>query len=456
MSHISYTDNVTVVPAAWLNDVDVVTYTYFGNGTSRTGNLTVPGDSAIFGSTGVDVSTKILVRGTSKAVRIGTGSASGNVEAVDNTGSISFQPLFLNGSTVDIGTSGTARLSVAASGVVTIPVSVVTPLVKSPTTSDFTLGTTDLGSLWVIQNNNGFLRPAVDNTIAFGSPTNRIQAVFTPIIDSGTTGSLSLQANNGEVILDLIRPAAVVANRWTMQGGASGSSGVSLFPTGGDANITAFFTSRGTGGHTFQTNIASPVVQLQVLHTASANRNITVTGSNGGSPTINTTAGTLAIAPGTVFGSSIGLGGTNPAGGGNGITFPAAQSASSDANTLDDYEEGTWTPSVGGTATYVTQSGTYTKIGRAVYVKAKIVINTIGTGSTITISGLPFTSTSEFILSARHDTAATAIVSLVGSTNISATTISLLSKTAAAVSDTSNAIFGNGATVYVSGYYETT
>jgi hypothetical protein len=31
---------------------------------------------------------------------------------------------------------------------------------------------------------------------------------------------------------------------------------------------------------------------------------------------------------------------------GSGISFPATQSASSDANTLDDYEEGTWTPTV--------------------------------------------------------------------------------------------------------------
>ena len=37
---------------------------------------------------------------------------------------------------------------------------------------------------------------------------------------------------------------------------------------------------------------------------------------------------------------------------GTGITFPATQSASSDANTLDDYEEGDWTPSIGGNATY--------------------------------------------------------------------------------------------------------
>ena len=79
---------------------------------------------------------------------------------------------------------------------------------------------------------------------------------------------------------------------------------------------------------------------------------------------------------------------------GVGINFPATQSASSDANTLDDYEEGTWTPSVGGNATYTTQVGVYTKVGRVVTCEFEIHINAIGTGSTTAISGLPFTSLS--------------------------------------------------------------
>ena len=65
--------------------------------------------------------------------------------------------------------------------------------------------------------------------------------------------------------------------------------------------------------------------------------------------------------------STIGVGNTTPAASGAGITFPATASASSDANTLDDYEEGTWTPtltSFGGTNLAAT--GYYTKIGRIV------------------------------------------------------------------------------------------
>jgi hypothetical protein len=83
---------------------------------------------------------------------------------------------------------------------------------------------------------------------------------------------------------------------------------------------------------------------------------------------------------------------------GTGITFPATQSASSNANTLDDYEEGTWTPTFFGTTTagsptYNTRVAAYTKIGRSVSVTCFMYITNLGgmTGN-IQIGGLPFTS----------------------------------------------------------------
>jgi len=78
---------------------------------------------------------------------------------------------------------------------------------------------------------------------------------------------------------------------------------------------------------------------------------------------------------------------------GIGITFPATQSASTDANTLDDYEEGTWTPSLGGTATYSQQAGTYKKVGALVYVSAILQVAILGTGSSNQITGYPFACT---------------------------------------------------------------
>jgi hypothetical protein len=75
----------------------------------------------------------------------------------------------------------------------------------------------------------------------------------------------------------------------------------------------------------------------------------------------------------------------------NGITFPATQVASADANTLDDYEEGTWTPTVlnGGVGITVT-TASYTKIGRLVYLQLDVTIGSTANIDAFTITSLPF------------------------------------------------------------------
>ena len=89
---------------------------------------------------------------------------------------------------------------------------------------------------------------------------------------------------------------------------------------------------------------------------------------------------------------------------GTGVAFPATQSASTDANTLDDYEEGTWTPVLSGSGanptgvTYVNQQGKYVKIGKQVTVSGVLSFTTYTGGSgSIQISGLPFTSANDGI-----------------------------------------------------------
>lgn len=72
------------------------------------------------------------------------------------------------------------------------------------------------------------------------------------------------------------------------------------------------------------------------------------------------------------------------------IKFPGTAVPSADANTLDDYEEEEWTPSIGGNATYTIQRGKYTKIGNVVFIVCNLKINSIGSGSTSLITGLPF------------------------------------------------------------------
>ena len=61
------------------------------------------------------------------------------------------------------------------------------------------------------------------------------------------------------------------------------------------------------------------------------------------------------------------------------------------ANALDDYEEGTWTPGASGFTIGSTQSATYTKIGRLVFVQCYLNTASGSGGSTVIITGLPFT-----------------------------------------------------------------
>lgn len=97
----------------------------------------------------------------------------------------------------------------------------------------------------------------------------------------------------------------------------------------------------------------------------------------------------------------------NTSGSGAGITFPATQSPSSDANTLDDYEEGTWTPSYitngnpfGSVAYTANRVGIYTKVGRLVTASFVIETSSVTLGSVsaqVLISGLPFVVGSTFL-----------------------------------------------------------
>ena len=124
---------------------------------------------------------------------------------------------------------------------------------------------------------------------------------------------------------------------------------------------------------------------------------IVLVGSTSGSVTLQepavagTTVFTLPATSGTVV-----VTGTTPSL--NGIAFPATQSASADANTLDDYEEGTWTPVDGsgaGLTLTVNGAARYVKIGRFVFFAVnEIVYPSTANGSGARIDGLPFTSDS--------------------------------------------------------------
>lgn len=80
----------------------------------------------------------------------------------------------------------------------------------------------------------------------------------------------------------------------------------------------------------------------------------------------------------------------------SGITFPATVVESTDANTLDDYEEGTWTPQlkpdgVFGAWPTSTNTGKYIKIGKQVFVECIITWTAkTNAGNYIFLTGFPF------------------------------------------------------------------
>jgi hypothetical protein len=86
-------------------------------------------------------------------------------------------------------------------------------------------------------------------------------------------------------------------------------------------------------------------------------------------------------------------------GGGIGqLKFPAVQNPSSDSNTLDDFERGSWLPIIGGAGgtsgqTYGSQIGRYLKIGRFVWASGFATLTAKGTiTGNVQIQGLPFAS----------------------------------------------------------------
>jgi hypothetical protein len=114
-----------------------------------------------------------------------------------------------------------------------------------------------------------------------------------------------------------------------------------------------------------------------------------------------TQAMTLDASGGLKTLNTIGVGNATPSTSGAGITFPATQSASSNLNTLDDYEEGTWTPTIGGNNegtgggagnVYSTQVGTYVKVGKVVTCNCNVNLSTASgnSGVVIFINNFPF------------------------------------------------------------------
>ena len=125
-----------------------------------------------------------------------------------------------------------------------------------------------------------------------------------------------------------------------------------------------------------------------------------------------------------------------------------------------EYEEGTFTPSLGGNTTYNAQVGNYTKIGRKVTCIMSLNINAIGTGSTHTISGLPYPSMNATEASGYvgfFSGSANTVSTINPSVNNDASTVTLCSVggSGATATATSTAIFANSTSIRINVTYFT-
>lgn len=145
------------------------------------------------------------------------------------------------------------------------------------------------------------------------------------------------------------------------------------------------------------------------------------------------------------------------------LVFPTTQVPSADVHTLDDYEEGSWTPAMtfgGGSTgiTYALQSGTYQKIGSAVFFRCYVVLSAKGssTGDAL-ITGLPFTSINGNPLSpvtvGFYNGLAGLTFCPLASVNTNTAAITLYQGGAASVGNLTDANFTNSSYLSLSGFY---
>jgi hypothetical protein len=231
------------------------------------------------------------------------------------------------------------------------------------------------------------------NTITFTSAppsgTNNIYVYYTSPITQVVAlpqspqvfGNLQFSSSGARITGDFSN--ATQANRVVFQTSTTnGNSVVGVLPNGTATTsvFRAFNNSDPTNSSEISLFAASADVRV-ISGITGTGTYLPLTFQTGGSETarFSATAKTLILAGGSTSAN------------GTGITFPATQSASSDANTLDDYEEGTFTVTNEGdtTGTISDWTGEYVKVGRTIYIRITAVVS--ANFSNNVLGGLPFT-----------------------------------------------------------------
>lgn len=238
----------------------------------------------------------------------------------------------------------------------------------------------------------------VSSTVAGGLTKTR---PVSPALVQRIGAVLVSGVGNGSIAID-IAPfmgglESGTTSNWASQGTVTGTQLISNVAIGTPplaVTSTTPVANLSIGGN------AATVTGLSVTagKTVTFNHTSTFTTTDGQTYTFPTTSATLARtdAANTFTGTQTFSGLIDASGASAGqVKFPATQNASSDANTLDDYEEGTFIATLAtGATTTPTTTGNYTKIGRLVHVQLQASFGSItSSGAGITISGLPYACT---------------------------------------------------------------
>jgi hypothetical protein len=213
-----------------------------------------------------------------------------------------------------------------------------------------------------------------------------------PIVQSGNTVKATVASITDR--LGLGSMATQNANNVAVTGGSINGTAIGASTRAAGA-FTDVVTDDGTHGRWTIAQNASGNNLLSTTPGFAGYRTCALYASGGATPNMtwgsdgNTTVGAGNLIIGTA---------------GKGIDFSAdGQAAGMTSELLDDYEEGTWTPSYTAasgaftTLTYAAQTGVYTRIGNVVYFKCEIRTSNVDLGTAsglLRIAGLPFTPAS--------------------------------------------------------------
>lgn len=223
------------------------------------------------------------------------------------------------------------------------------------------------------------------------------------VIDSGSNTNMSIDAKGaGVVSIGTGSSAGVVLKNITYGGVTLSNSvtGTGSMVLSANASLTGTTSiSSMTTPNQIVSTLATGTAPLLVASTTNvANLNASLlNGANFGSP--GAIGGTIPGAGTFTALTASGLLNISGAGAGQ-IQFPATQNLSANANTLDDYEEGTFTPTLtfGGASvgmTFSTRTGSYTKIGNMVCFVIEFILSAKGSSTgTAQIASLPATANS--------------------------------------------------------------